>query len=709
MIYLPEHDSTPAESDDSGDPAGFDLSFDVEALEFAVEAERGSGVDLEAENRKLVEDTEEFFGPGGTLIAAAALEGRATEFRPQQLAMARAIGRALIGGRNLAVEAPTGVGKSFAYLAPLVFRSRYAGRPALVSTETINLQEQLIAKDIPLLRQLTGINFKAALAKGRGNYLCLRRKSLFYSDQHQSLLPSAALVLDLEKLEKWAVTTEDGERDSVDFRMDPALWPLVCSETGSCPGPKCSFYRECFYFKARKSWDLADIVVANHALFFTDLAMRSEGADSGLLPNYGALVIDEAHTVEDNAAEYLGLDLSRSGTLGLLNRLYNPEVARGLLMKSGSESLALRQVITGLRDEVYGFFAPFEKFLSEGTDRREGMDNGARRIHDCARFNDTLSQPLMVLHRLLGEFIDGQEEGTFRTELESYLERCRGLINGVKDFLAMALPDAVYYVENDRNSIVLKAAPLNVAELLNRILFNADFPVILSSATLTVRNSFNFFCDRVGFDNGDTLLLDSPFSRDQATLHIDRSMPEPNDPNYQKVLAERIPDYIEMTGGKAFVLFTSYANLRYCADHLRGYFAAKGITLLVQGEDMTRSAMLKTFREDIDSVLFGTDSFWTGVDVPGEALSNVIVTKLPFPSPGHPLAAARSEKIELGGGNSFRDYFLPSAVLKFRQGIGRLIRSRSDRGIIVLLDRRVISKGYGRNFLDSQPYPIAMM
>lgn len=710
MITLPEWIRETAAAKETGEPdAVADAALPPDALDFAFteyELEAEEPVSAVTENRALVDQTVDFFSPGGALLKSAELAGRPSEFRPQQLAMARAIGEALISGRNLAVEAPTGVGKSFSYLVPLVFRSLYAGRAALVSTETIHLQQQLMEKDIPLLRELTGVDFKAALAKGRTNYLCLRRLMLTGGEGQGSLLPAASLELDLERLAKWAEVTEDGERDSIDFRLEPAVWPLVCSEVGSCQGPKCGFFRECFYFKARQKWDDADIVVANHALFFTDLNLRAGGEVGALLPNYGALVVDEAHTLEDNAAEYLGLHLSKSAILSLLNRLYNPDGARGLLMRAGSDTLALRQVITSLKDEVYGFFSPFEKFLQEAPDRREGSEGGARRIRDCSPFPDTLTAPFKVLYRLLAEYVENLEDENFKTELTSQLDRCKLVIDGVRDFLDMAVPEAVYYAEYERGGIGLHAAPLNVADLLNRILFNDEFPVVLSSATLTVRGNFDFFCGRVGFDNGDTLLLDSPFSRDQAQLIVDREMPDPNTEAYLETLVERIPHYVEMTGGKAFVLFTSYAHMRYAAEHLRGYFADRGLTLLVQGEEMSRNVMLRTFREDIDSVLFGTDSFWTGVDVPGEALSNVIVTKLPFPSPGHPLVAARCEKIESEHGSSFRDYTLPTAVLKFRQGIGRLIRGRNDRGIIVVLDRRVFSKGYGRSFLDSQPYPV---
>lgn len=642
-------------------------------------------------------ECEAFFAPGGPLKAAAEHGGRPYEFRPQQLDMAGEIAEALRKGENLCIEAPTGVGKSFAYLIPLIYRSRLSGRPALVSTETINLQEQLIDKDIPLLKKLTGIEFKAALAKGRHNYLCRRRFSLLKGEQRDALLPAPGLALDVDRLGRWMERTTDGERDSIDFRLEPETWSLACCDGASCLGPKCEFYRNCFYYRARQAWESADIVVANHALFFTDLGMRAaSGAAGSLLPNYGVVLLDEAHTLEDNAADHLGLHLSRFGIVSTLNRLYNQEGARGLLMRKGADP-SLRGAVAESRDEAYGFFTPFENLLRE-------RNESALEIQDPGRFPNRLSAKLEQLHRNLAMFLEEQEDASFRTEVEAQLTRCREFISGIDQFTRKLVPDAVYYAESERSSVTLHATPLNVADLLSKVLFNQDFPVILCSATLTVRNSFDYYIGRTGFCNGRALLLDSPFGPDQARVYIPRDMPDPKDDGYQDALEEEIPRFVELTQGKAFVLFTSYSSMRRTADDLREYFRGKGWQLLVQGENMTRSGLLREFREDIDSVLFGTDSFWTGVDVPGESLSNVIVTKLPFAVPSHPLIAARMERLERAGLNSFAYYSLPEAVLKFRQGVGRLIRSRSDRGIVVVLDRRVVSKHYGKLFLDSIPY-----
>ena len=681
--------------DDGTLPAEIEVSIDDFEVEYETQKE-------EPPQEEIISLCEAFFSPGGPLMTAGLAGGKA-EDRPQQRQMASAIARALVNGENLCIEAPTGVGKSFAYLVPLIFRSRYCRRPSVIATETINLQEQLMEKDLPMLSKLVGVEFKAALAKGRRNYLCRRRLELLSGDQRDMLLPNPSLVLDVEKLNEKLAKGADGTRDGFGFNVENPVWNLVCCESGNCLGAKCQYFRSCYYYKARRQWEEADIIVANHALFFTDLAMHGAGesmeTEGSLLPNYGAVMIDEAHTLENNAAEYLGLHISQAGLVGMLNRLYNPDNARGLLMRPGTGSLELRSAAAEARDEAYGFFAPYENWLSE---KRES----AAEITSPDRFPDRLSPALLALARKLSARLEDEEDEAFSTELKSQLARCREYVDGLDSFTHQTIPDTVYYAETERNSLTLHAAPLNVAEILGKLLFDQDFPVMLCSATLTVRGRFDYFTGRTGFHGGPCVRLDSPFSPDQATIYVSSRMPDPASSEYLPALVQEIPRYIELTDGKAFVLFTSHQALRTCAESLRTEFQVRGWRLLVQGEELSRYQMLREFKEDIDSVLFGTDSFWTGVDVPGEALSNVILTRIPFASPGHPLIAARMRRIEAAGKSSFSEYSLPEAVLKFRQGAGRLIRSRTDRGVIVLLDRRVITKSYGRVFLDALPYRV---
>lgn len=674
-----------------------DLPVEFDPDEFAVEYELSGSCDIDLESC-----CQEFFAPGGTLAQARAVNGQICEERPQQLAMALAIARALQEGKNACIEAPTGVGKSFAYLVPLIYYAVNSRRPALISTETINLQHQLIEKDIPFLRELTGIEFNVALAKGRSNYLCRRRLALLTGEQKDMLLPSALLALETERI---ISDLENGRDDSYNegVRGNSRIWHLVCSESGNCAGPKCEFYRNCYYFKARRKWDEADIVVANHALFLTDLAIRRDsGNGSTLLPDYGAVMIDEAHTLENSAAVHLGLHLSRSAMTAMLNRLYHPEKAKGLLMKPGSEMLDMRAIVQRSRDEVYGFFAPYLKKV-------EQAENSAVRLDENTP--DEAPEVLMeLLHRLaekLNSFAAEQEDESFRTELLNAAEKSSAYADMLAAFTLRMQEDAVYFVEEEQEgSVNCCAAPLNVAQLLQQLLFNGDLPVMLCSATMTVAGKFAYFAERSGFTGGELLRLDSPFSPDQAKLLVSAAIPDPSSPQYPEVLTEKIAALVEQNSGNAFVLFTSYQSMKFCQQQLQSRFALRGLPLMVQGDGMTRSEMLRNFQITDNAVLFGTDSFWTGVDVPGDHLTLVILAKLPFASIGSPLTAARMEKLEKSGKSSFAHYSLPEAVLKFRQGAGRLIRTRNDHGAVAVLDSRIITRRYGREFINSLPYKV---
>jgi ATP-dependent DNA helicase DinG len=680
-----------------------DQEQDFESMPF-----EGDEIDWEheAEVEKLrgmevLTSTANFFEPDGPLKRSAEYGGRPYEHRPQQAEMAQKIAETLISKHNLCVEAPTGIGKSFAYLIPLIFYSKVSAKPTIVSTETINLQEQLVRKDIPLLQKITGIEFKASLAKGRSNYLCLRRLMLATGNHRDQYLPLASLSLEVDRINKWAEESNDGDRDSIDFRIDPVSWSYVCCEAGNCLGPQCKSFRRCYYWRARREWEEADIVVANHAMFFTDLKIKFiEGLEQNLLPEYSAVIIDEAHTLENNAAEHLGLRINAGGVISFLNRLFNPDNAKGLLLKGGEEALQLREIVANLKDEVTRFFSQFEQFLLE-------KNESIWRVRKPGIFPNTLSDKLVALQDTLKDYIKIQDDKDFRAELESQVQKCDAYAAGIADFINMSFADCVYWVEDAHAGITVQAAPLNVAELLQETMFKKSFPVVLTSATLTVNKKFDYYRGRVGFMNGPEMRLDSPFNSNQVRVYLPREMPEPNHKDYARALIEQIPRFISITQGKAFVLFTSYQMLRYCADNLQDFFDSNEINLFIQGGELNRSAMLKEFKRDINSVIFGTASFWTGVDVPGEALSNVIVTKFPFAVPTHPLIQARGERLEEEKHNSFMHYSLPEAVLKFRQGVGRLIRSQNDRGIIAILDRRATSKRYGRYFIDSLPdYPV---
>lgn len=654
-----------------------------------------------ADWQTFLQQVNDFFTENGPLKDSAQHGGRPYEYRLQQHEMANSVAQAMRDLANLAIEAPTGVGKSIAYLVPAILYSKLTGKPCIITTETISLQEQLIDKDLPLLQKLLGIKFRSALAKGRRNYLCLRRLSLAAGEHQNEYLAHPSLIGDIDRIHDWSETTTDGNRDNADFYINNDSWNYVCCEAGNCSFPKCRYRRECFYRKARESWAKADVVVANHALFFTDLKMQIESGDDsgGLLPVYGSVVIDEAHTLEDNAAQHLGLYLTYGGFKSFLNRLYNPDSARGLLMRKGSNALELRSQVANLKGIGKDFFAQFQDFLLQS-------EENIRAVARPGLFRNTLQMPLANFRAQLGDYAREQTDADFRSELESLLDQCDSYIDNLDAFINMTLPDAVYWVEEDSRQLILQAAPLNTAEILAQELFGRDFPVICTSATLTVDNRFNYFKNRTGYCNGSTRQLTSPFDHSKVKLYVESSMPDPAQMDYEASLFRALEHYIDLSDGKAFVLFTSYSLMRKAAEALEGFLFHRNIKLLMQGGDMSRNMLLKEFKNDVRSVLFGTDSFWTGVDVPGESLSNVIITKLPFAVPTHPLMYARCERIKLQGGNAFFDYSLPEAVLKFRQGTGRLIRSSSDSGIIVVLDSRITTKRYGRTFLNSiPPYP----
>lgn len=645
--------------------------------------------------------TEKFFLPESPLEEASRYGGRPYEYRPQQAEMAREVARSLSEGTNLCVEAPTGIGKSFAYLVPAIYYSLEQHKPVVISTETISLQEQLIEKDIPILHEITGLDFSAALAKGRSNYLCMRRLGLARGESGEAFLPEASMLTDIEKIARWAEYTFDGSLSTLDFSVDSKVWHCVCCEGTNCSGPKCSFFKSCFYWRARREWDKANIIVANHALFFTDLKIKQEESlENTLLPPYSAAIIDEAHTIEDNAANHLGLHINNAGLFFFLNRLYNPRSGRGLLLKAGEHALELRQLVSEIHELSSRFFEMAEENLIKKSEN-------ILRLRRPNFVPDILSEPLAKLREMLYKYYKELDDKDMKMELEGQFERCDSFSKGIFDFVNMEYPEHVYWLESRQSNrtmnLSLMTAPLNVSEILDKILFSRDFPVILTSATLTVRKSLDYYKSRTGYSGGE-LVLDTPFDyKSQVKLFIPREMPEPTHDSFTDTAAEQIRKYTAMTHGKAFVLFTSYGMLNKCAEKLLSFFSINNIRLLIQSGEANRTAMLDEFRKDTDSVIFGTTSFWTGVDVPGEALSNVIVTKLPFSVPSHPLIEARCERLSDEGSNPFMQYSLPEAVLKFRQGIGRLIRSKSDTGIIVVLDRRVITKRYGSFFLDSIP------
>ena len=620
------------------------------------------------------------------------------EVRTQQLEMAQAVQDAFEGRYHLAVEAGTGVGKSYAYLVSAIDQVRQKKGKVLISTYTITLQEQLINKDIPFLAEIMPGQFRACLAKGRGNYLCRRR--LAYAMRKQKGLFDDSGD-ELSQINGWAQNTEDGSLSDLPFVPSAQVWDAVKSEHGNCPGRKCQHFRECFYRRARRDLETADLIVANHALLFSDLVLKAES--TGILPEYSFVVVDEAHNIEHVAADHFGINITNFTISYLLRRLYNSRTGKGLLsLAKANDAINL---VGRCAEAAKVFFANVRSWYEQTRDETGG------RCH--ANFvDDSITSSIKQLRLAISKLVKKVDDADEQSELARYIDKCRSLETDLQNFLTQPKEANVYWVEADasrRQRISLRSAPINVGPDVKRCLFDEFDSVITTSATLSCdgedeKSGFDFFAGRIGLAEFEAAKLGSPFDyQRQVTLYIEADLPEPNHADFTPAAAEAIKKYLLKTDGRAFVLFTSYSMLKKLADELADWLAENKMELLRQGGGVDRSVLLERFKADERSVLFGTDSFWQGVDVPGEALSNVIIARLPFAVPNHPLIQGRIEQIRAEGENPFYKYQLPSAIIRFKQGFGRLIRNKTDSGIIVVLDSRIVRKSYGRQFLAAIP------
>ncbi|HVZ63205.1 MAG TPA: helicase C-terminal domain-containing protein [Lacunisphaera sp.] len=646
------------------------------------------------------------FADGGELCAALGLE-----HRPEQEQMARTVARAVLEDVPLLFEAGTGVGKSLAYLLPGIIHAVDQGRQLIVSTHTISLQEQIEQKDLPICRRVFRTkpefgryaDFRSTVLVGKSNYLCPTRLAHALADR--ATLFADADYEELQRIARWAETTTTGLRHELKPPPKPEVWEAVSADSSACSRKHCDV-EKCHYQRARARLRSAQVIIVNHALLFALInagGARAQGAAAdarGILFPDDFVVLDEAHTVAEVATDNFGLSLSSYGVDRALKYLYNPRTKRGLLRKAaGAQG---EQLVIDALDAAKQFF----DFLAE----RLLTPRPIVRIRETGAAEPLLDGPLGAVHRLLGKLADKLEDGRERDELLEQQQRIKGLQAGVTEWLTLGDKGHVYWAERSgrRQTIVtLRSAPIDVAPELRRHLFGCGTSVICTSATLAMGGSIEPLAARIGADGAEQVAVRSPFDFEHhMRVYVATDVPLPT-ADTAALARDALADYIrfctERVRGGSLVLFTSYTDMRAIAAELEPGWRESGRPFLMQGAELSRTELAHQMRKLGNAVLFGTDSFWTGVDVPGAALSQVIITRLPFDPPTHPITEAKCERIRDQGGNPFNELTLPDALIKFRQGIGRLIRNKTDRGLVTVLDSRVLAKTYGREFLGSLP------
>ena len=627
------------------------------------------------------EEIDQILGPGGTVAAHHPLY----EHRPGQITMAHAVADAIGENCHLCVEAGTGTGKTLAYLLPLIS----SNKRVIVSTATKNLQEQLFFRDIPFLEKALGQKLSVCYMKGRSNYLCWNKLEEIESETY---LFSPHDPEYLRMIRKWVQKTETGDRaELTDLPDDALLWHRLDARRETCTGQKCRNFDACFVTRIRQKALESDIVVVNHHLFFADLSLR-QGDFASILPDYSVLVFDEAHEIEDVATQYFGVMISNYRIEELIRD------ADRVLTETGASSAFLTGQLAKLAERSREFFARFQSKEGRFVLQPLGSGLGIRRgIHGIDSFTDSyqaLRTQLNVLRTSLGNAAV-QSDG-----IEAIARRSLEMEDELATILESESSEHVYWCEIRGRGIFLWASPINISGILKDRLFSQVDTAILTSATLSTGGNFSFVKSRLGLETARELIVPSHFDfASQAILYVPKNIPEPREEGWVRYACKELETILEASQGRAFVLFTSYSQMEQVHQALKSRLP---FPVLLQGEK-SKSGLLESFRNTPNAVLFATSSFWQGVDVQGEQLSCVVIDKLPFSVPSDPVTAARIAQITESGGNAFYDYQIPTATILLKQGMGRLIRSKTDRGILALLDKRILTKSYGRMFLRSLP------
>lgn len=631
------------------------------------------------------------FNPQGLL--ARHLEN--FEFRPQQEQMANAVVFAIESNKHLLVEAGTGVGKSLSYLIPFIMWTKEANKRVVVSTYTKTLQEQLVKKDLPFLKKALNIDFEFTLCMGGQNYLCLRR---LYQGFNQRLFESEREWDDIKNIRKWQEKTESGLYADLPFEPKEPTWQKVCRESDLCLGKECQYKSKCFYRKARFKAEKSQILVINHHLFFANLASGNR-----VLPDFQAVVFDEAHTLQDVATEYLGIEINNYKIRYFLDSIYNPQSEKGFLNRirkiNKSQANNIEECVNNLRHAGDLFFADLVS--------RFGSESIVQRIREKDFIFNHLKEPMMALLISLKEVLNGATDEENIIQIKSFISRGKELKENLEAVINQSLDGNVYWIEilarQRWSRYSLFAAPIDISVEFKKKVLEKTKPVIFTSATLSTSGNFEFTKNSLGIDEAEEILLNSPFDFNyQTIIYIPTGLADPSQEFkfYQKQAIEEIKKIVVLTQGRSFVLFTNYRMLATAGNILKEDL--KGFNILCQG-DAPRYKLLEKFKKEKQAILLGTNTFWQGVDVPGKALECVIITKLPFAVPDDPITEARMEEIQKQKKNPFLHYQIPQAIIMLRQGFGRLIRRKTDIGVVAILDSRVKTRFYGKTFLKALP------